>query len=419
MRYDERYKNDLDEIEECFNQIKMKPRKSEKQLFQINKILVRMFGDQFKCVMVDNSTHKFFGMTVFPSMNTCESIITNIIEGKSKSSNVLDIWKGNKDWVIEIDSLLFDDLNLNVNPKELTAILMHEIGHTVYSNSIPQRLFKVMRYQMTTVKLSVRNMMSNVKMKALITPVVIEACSTKILKYVSEKDENEADKFVVNIGLGDALNSFINKLLVAYGNSMLNKRERDAEMDIESVFEWSITNIEELRSRKTKLKKELTIQMISTPSIFIKKAFNDIKGLFFGGDSLVKFDQLVTEQTMLESYDTLVKNTEYEIMTEMFHNNKIKKIDRSEVDYIRIQTENISSSDDKIYLLDLIYYQTEVIKNGLKLIAEGKQNKVRETKSELDDMMKELQELRQVVLRFKIPEKSFSVFVKYPKGYEG
>ena len=41
-------------------------------------------------------------------------------------------WNEIEEWCIEIDSLLFDDLGFDIEASELTALLLHEIGHIKY-----------------------------------------------------------------------------------------------------------------------------------------------------------------------------------------------------------------------------------------------------------------------------------------------
>lgn len=414
----EKYKNDLQELEDCFAAIKQNINVNQ-NLKLVNRILIRMFGEQFSVDITKNTSNEFFGMCIYPTINTCEKLITCVLEDKSRFQTAMEIWKENKDWKIEIDSILLYDISLNANPKEIVAVLLHEIGHSIYSNSIPQRLFKVMRYQNMDIKLKVRNMLTNPKLRTLLIPTVIEACEFKWFKFLNNIEECEADKFVIKMGYAEPLNDFIAKLIKSKGNALVTRTEKDAEKDIKSVYEWGIVNIDELSSRKQKLRSELNGQIIATPSIYVKKVFGDIKSLFFGKDNAIKFDQIVSEQYLVKMHQNAKRDAELQVMTEAFIGNKAKKIDRSDIDYIRIQTECIESQDDKIYLLDQIYHLNSMIEINEDLIKQGKTNKVRHTANQLQSFKSELVELRSMILKYKIPQKTFSVFIKYPKGYEG
>ena len=142
-----RYKTDLKELEKCFSELKMGGNQ-EKICKQISRILTRMFKQNFTVNVCKNNTNTFYGMTVFPSVSTCETLISAILNSESHLDGVIEVWRKNENWNIEIDSIAIFDSNLNANPSELVAILLHEVGHTMYSNSVPQRLFHVLRYEL-------------------------------------------------------------------------------------------------------------------------------------------------------------------------------------------------------------------------------------------------------------------------------
>lgn len=416
-----RYKTDLKEIEKCFSELKIGGNQ-EKICKQISRILTRMFKQNFKVSVCQNNTNSFFGMTIFPSVNTCETLISAILNNQSHLDTVVEIWRKNEDWNIEIDSILLFDSNLNANPTELVAILLHEIGHTMYSNSVPQRLFHVIRYELINIKMKTRNMFNNSKLKSLMVPSVIEACSIKMYKFLSTKEEMDADKFVVSMGYGEALNNFLEKLLRARGNSFINKAESEADDDIRAIFHWGVENIDELRSRKTKLKYQLNAQILKTPSIFAKDILTNIKNIFFGSGSHLKFNQLITESTIMRFYDSWSKDASDEVVLEFLANprmGKLKKIDAHEIDFIKIKIDQIENHDDRIYLLDIVYHYLEQIELYKDYIETGKASKVPHSKKFIDDTEKELNELKSVILKTKIPERRYGVFIKYPNGYDG
>lgn len=416
-----KYKTDLLELEKCFSELKMGGNQ-EKISKQISRILTRMFKQDFTVNVCKNNTNKFFGMSVFPSVSTCETLISAIMTNQSHVDTVIEVWKKNEKWNIEIDTIALYDSNLNVNPSELVSILLHEVGHTIYSNSVPQRLFNVFKYEMLNVKMKTRNMFNNSKLRTLMVPSVLEACSIKMYKFLNTREEMDADKFVVEMGYGPALNNFLEKLLRVQGNSCINKTEKEAEQDVRAVFHWGVENIDELRSRKTKLKYQLNAQILRTPSLFAKKVLGDIRSLFFGSGSGMKFDQLITESTIMKFYDGWKNDAANEVVLEFMGNarmGKLKKLDVQEIDYIKIRIDQIENHDDRIYLLDVIYHYLEQIELYKEYMAQGKANKVPHSKKFIEDAEKELIELKTRILKVKIPERKYGVFIKYPNGFEG
>jgi hypothetical protein len=225
------------------------------------------------------------------------------------------------------------------------------------------------------------------------------------------------------MGYGDHLNDFLNKLISTQGNDLLERNEKDAEQEVRIMTLWSIENINELKSRKNKLKQQLNAQFLATSSQYVKNMLYAINKIFFKGDttSKNKLDEIMLESFLTREIDYTHKKAQEEVVKEftILPLNKVKKIDLSEIDYIAVQIEKMDNYDDKVYLLDLIHYHLEWINMGLDYIEQGKANKVSNTKTDLLQYKKQLEQMRQQIVKTKIPEKQYGLFVKYPKGYEG
>ena len=105
-----------------------------------------------------------------------------------------------------------------------------------------------------------------------------------------------------------------------------------------------------------------------------------------------------------------------------FGGKKLKKIDPLDLDYIDIEIDRILTDEDKIYVLDLIYYQNELCDAVLDFINNGKCSKVCNTKSEVLEFKKRLTDMRKRTVNTKIARKNpleFHIKVDYPKGFEG
>ena len=101
---------------------------------------------------------------------------------------------------------------------------------------------------------------------------------------------------------------------------------------------------------------------------------------------------------------------------------KLKKITQQEIDVLKIETSKIDSIDDKIYILDSVYKKLNIIDNALQILdSKDKEmvSKVTVSKTTLDNQRKQLLDIRDSILNKNIVEKSYGLFVKYPKGYEG
>lgn len=85
-------------------------------------------------------------MSIFPTQSTVEKLVDSILNEESDKM-LKTIWDENKEWTIEIDRRILTGAFIEANSKELTALILHECGHVIYSNSIPQRMSKVMKYE--------------------------------------------------------------------------------------------------------------------------------------------------------------------------------------------------------------------------------------------------------------------------------
>lgn len=429
IRYNE---EDFKFIERCFSAIKSGIAVNE-NLRKIERALNRIFDIEFKLSIVENTTGAFFGMTVYPTIDTMDEMVKNIVEEKKDSQAIAEIWAKNNEWYIEIDSILLSDMRLNANPAEITAVMLHEIGHIVYTNTIPRRLNKIFRYKMLKLNYQLKKLFTNEKIRELLNIAIAESCSTKNFSF-SKNLESEADKFVIYYGYGKYLDSFIGKLIECYGNDMINKSDAEIEKEIEVIVNWTVLNIKELEYRKTSLRHSLKVEMLKNPSIFTKKVIQNIYNSFFG-DSTDRYRELLSEQYMsvpTDKYSELkgeqaFNNYVQKVLTEAKNsiidkNGKLKKISQSDIDILYVEAEHIETVDDKIYLLDKTYHLIEKVDISLDYINSHEKeltSRVTQSKSTLLNMKEQLAKIRSQILATKIIEKEWGTWVRVPKGYEG
>lgn len=425
---------DLLYMEKIFTSIKMKE-DVEENLKVLSRICGRMFNLHITFHIVENKTNKFFGMSVYPPENLIDELVYSILEKRSKREQFQSLWGSNKEWFVDIDSLLLYDNNLMANPAEIVSVFLHEIGHVVYSDTVPMRINKVLRMKILELKYEVYQLCKDDKFKKMFNLVIVDGCSGK--NFHSRKNlkkEVVADKFVQKYGYGDSLYNFIDKLLKSQGNSLIDRTEKDMENDIKIMSVWVIENIAELQYRKNKLRDVLELESKKQNSSYIKKTVESIRKKIFGEGRRDIHREMVAESMGiqlnnnyydLETDQRLSKYVKDKLVSEnlildFFDKfGRIKKVSQSDIDVIRVEADRIENHDDKIYVLDRIYSVMVIIDRALEYIEMGRKNKVQQPKALLEDFKKQLLEIRQYVTTLKIYEKEYGVFIKYPKGYEG
>lgn len=401
-------------LETLFKDIKSK-RNIDFTLESIRRVIKRNFDIDMTFSIVDNKTNEFFGMCIYPDKSTIDRLIENIVTEANKIDEILDLWQKNKTWYVEIDSILLYDRNLNANPAEITAVLLHEIGHIIGSNKVPSRLYRIVRYELMKLDYNLKQLIKNPNLRSLFGLTIIEACASKNFKIIDTDSEFSADKFVITMGYRDELNNLLSKMLKSQGNRKLNRTEKDVERDIKIITTWTIDNIDELKFRKRKLENNLGALLLRNPSTYIKSIIDDIKTKIFTNEQ-DEYKKVVIEQYRFKEYDKILT----ESIKDLFgKNGKVKKITQADIDILSIEMDKIENHDDKIYVLDLIYDKMDIVNTALDLIAAGERDKVQQSKQTLLDFKNQLETLRKDVLRIQIKDKQYGLFVKYPKGYEG
>ncbi len=401
-------------IEKCFTEIKNKENVNS-NLAKITTVIKRSFDLVVNISIIENDTNQFFGMNIYPSVNTIDRMINEILNKKSRIESIIELWKENSMWYVEIDSILLFDKNLNANPAEITAVLLHEIGHVVYSNSIPQRVNNILRYQLMQTSHTVKKLCENPKIQKIFNMVFIEACSSKNFHYSNTQTERVADKFVVTMGYGTELDNFITKLISTKGNGLINRTKSEMDSDIKTIVTWSIDNISELEFRKIKLKQAIKAELYRNPSQYVKEMFKLIKQTFFG-DTDNKYTNLITEQYLVDVKKKIVE----ESLRNWFDSiGNVKKVTQVDVDMILIEVDKIQNNDDRIYVLDRLYDKLDLINSAIDFINNGESNRVKQSKQTLIGFKTQLEKTRERIINMPVKDKQYGVFIKYPKGYEG
>ena len=389
-------------------------------------------------VINENRKQPFFGLYIYPMMDWLDDMTKKAVVEKKSFKELCRQWQSIGQWYIELDATCFDRQELNLNPKEIGALLLHEIGHTIYSDKPVERWYRSYQDARNRVKLADRASMKI--LYSLYSVPLAVSCMQKswVDKHNRISVEYAADKTVMQYGYGDALLSAMNKITSAAGSITTDENAKDRM--VENSINWANLNVSDLTKRKDRLKDELFYQSLNTSSSYMKA--NGIRLLNKLGFKMRErysgyacemtirvFDdpEFMTKYTVAMEVSAITKwnnllnqaKSEYEIATEgVFKKKKFGLPSQYDIDVIGIEIDKVTTHYDRVYCLDLIYKvfdDIEIFEDQIKYDEEKKSayaGKIARYRQELDA-------LRKRCLEKKIPEKRYQVFVKAPPGYEG
>lgn len=401
---------------------------------------------EFTVQVTSNKTgnEKFFGMRVYPDIEEMDNFCKDLVnEGdKIRFTDIVKKWKKIDKWFLEIDGTCFDRNQFNFNPKELTALTLHEIGHVIYSDKPIEgfyRAYQEVKARMNSSEKATQKLMYDIYM----IPLTL-ACMQR--RWVNGKNEVQleiiADKTVVELGYGQYLLEALGKITRAIGS--LNTRNDQDELA--SSMNWCQQNIADIMKRKEQLKDELYYRAIRTKSNYMKAmtiiildklgfklrerytgyVIENTVELLSDPEVMQKYVPIVDamESAKFDKFYNMMQSSNSIAMEAIFNKRKKVKVElpsQYELDAIAIEVDKITNHHDRIYVLDLIYEVLERINNFEEAISPDP-SLVKKWSAKIKQMKDELEALRQAVLAKKTFATSYKFFVKLPEAasdYEG
>jgi hypothetical protein len=398
-----------------------------------------------------NTNAEFFGMRVFPSLNENASVCNRLAATEDVDSkliryqDLIKIWKKIPEWNLELDSACFDRNGISFTPRELVAMLIHEIGHVIYSETPVEIFYRAFKENQTRLKLADKATQKAMYMIYML-PLSI-ACSQR--RWINGKNELHveivADRTVADFGYGEDLLNALDKIIRNVGS--VNTDENRQYAEVNSSVEWCNRNVVDVYKRRETLKDELFFQAVKNKSNYIKAvAIFAIDKIGFNlrekynGVAIEATLEIVTDPDFLVNYDLtenaletarffkLVdfyrKGAEATLESVLNKRKKVKAIlpSQYEIDAIAVEVDNIQNHSDRIFVLDLIYNLLERI-NLFEEAISPDPALVRRWQDTIDLMKTELQTYRKATLEKKTFNKSnYHLFVKLPPqaaDYEG
>lgn len=418
-------KDSFEKIDSAFLNI-LDNKEESKNLIEIGKVLSDAFGKTFEVsIMKPKRNTPFYIMSIFPEESTLEKLVSSILN-EEPDKKLKDIWDNNGRWFIEIDNRILTGSFVDASSKEMTALLLHEVGHVLESNSIPYRMSKIMKYEFAKANIGTKNVLRHGIFKKVLEIPILKACIFENYKTKSAlKKELKADLFVVKMGYGKELDSILDKIIASSNVNKdtathIDQSSGEVYDQMKSDTTFSLNLIEDLKKREAKVSKANFHKMLlDVPSEYISKTLGKLESSLFRGNSM-KSGSMV-EAMMTES---VIELYEEAYTTEAFNIFKktMKRIDPAIVDYVRLRKDDMKSNDDKLMLVSYIYSKIDLIDYYLEIMNNPKyasRYTFSNNRNELVRMRNSLEKSKQEIMSFKIPEVRYGIQVVYPDGYYG
>lgn len=167
---------------------------------ELNKFFVK---SSCKEIMLTNNSDKlFFGMRVYVEISAEE--VEEIIQGNKSVAYAK--------YYVEIDSKLIDPM-IGLTGRELTAILLHEVGHIVYDTNTTDEVRNQIDLYLANSGDSI-NLTNNIHYRELLAYALKDAVMKSASLFAKfGNEEMIADAFVASCGFGQDLETGFRKVL--------------------------------------------------------------------------------------------------------------------------------------------------------------------------------------------------------------
>ena len=408
-------KSKFQNIDNAFKIIKETPAQAALDMIQDN--LKACFNVDFD-VKIIPANDSFFVMSVFPEVSTMEKIIQACMSDKNIDA-IKSLWEANKKWYIEIDQRTIS--NFNFSERELTAILLHEVGHIVCSTSLPNRISLILRYELIKSKSSTKMMIQDKIFAKILSLPILDACiSDGKRDRNSIKEEIKADAFAKKMGYSKELESVLTKLI----NSPLYPKGGTTDDKMKKLAAFSLSNLEDFQARKDALaKKSLLAFRESCESPYINSILDDYMETVFNDnpESMTFSAEGSKVKYMQERADKDIEDGYFREFF-IFGKKELKRIDPAELDYILVRTNEIKNENDKMMLLSYLHSKLDIVEYYIQILRDphlSKKYRVPYTMEQLIQLKETLLKMRLNIISFKIPERNRNILVSWPSNYDG
>ena len=351
---------DITKIENIFKRMILADTFPTSSMLTDLKKELNIFFDKARCndvIFTRNTDNFFFGVIVMPvfSNETALDIVVN--------NNPIRV----ESYTLELDSKLF---TLGLEADELTAILLHEIGHMVLDD-MPVKATRAAIDKYFTQ----HDDIINIKASAQYTQLLSYAIKDTMIKATSlrfaDDDEVKADIFVTACGYGDQLVSAENKIISNIAG--LTKSVRAPKL---SIMQWIFHLYKNVKFNRIPAINTLKTAKKATTSALTKRELdNVITALNRIGTDIVNEGAILLQEAKKGLAAQLKINGLRGILNDYYE--------------FQIRAKGLTTQNDQLYLMRQINARMALLQDA---IAEGmdekEEAKWRKVLEDYDDLRK-------------------------------
>ena len=389
-------------------------------------------------VILINGKNDFCGIKVYPDAKGLSSML-NELDATSLTSFCKGWLVNIHEYTIEIDENCFDKQKLNFTNKELTAILLHELGHVAFSSSIAETIYNSYMIHREELKYGKKSIVRMAQQIFYSIPVMI-ACGAHVIRtgIDGRKEEYIADQIFGITTYKPYLYSAIDKIIRTYGTSIYHSKN-DNNKIVDNLIAQNNININELATRRRLIRDDFLYQSANTHSKTLRKTYIDAMKRIGIGFADRYTNAMIATESLMDSIDSgeiklngilnKIKFVDTNMETATVIESAFKgakeccceckfapKIPTEyDIEMVSLSIDKIHSNIDKLSVLDELYKLQE----NLTLYSDyTRQKNIYDiNKFKIDRCAKNISDLIDTVKSKEVTVTKLSEFLEYPSDY--
>ncbi len=421
---------DCEKIDQSFEALKKNPIDTSAMKI-ISNVISKATGKQVTLKIVDLSANlktQSFIMSISPDDSSVNKIVEAIVNNDT-SNLISDAWEGCKIWTIQIDRRILTH-NIDFTPRELTALIMHEVQHMLYATSARNRIFNTFKMCFLKQSIDIQKLLGNKMFSDFNSPILANLFNIVLTIPNNARElrkELDADKFATKMGYGNELRTVIQKLLNYNEDNNIRyvAWNKDPQFkETEELFAYTADTLQQLTKRNAALARR-NYSVLSSANESVQQSLDTVMEKIFPD-----FESTASDNS--QHYNRMYKTIE-KTLTDLYNSDyflegvfvkRLKRIDPYDLSYIDIQISSARTDEDRILINAFLHSKLDLVEYYLTLLDRNdKHYVVPHSRTELLKMRERLYNSEKALINKDTSLKPVSFMdtykPSYPQGYEG